>query len=47
MDHGEPVRDERVEMFVLVFNVAEHRRTISPKHRTVDWNLQFFSKHLV
>lgn len=41
------VRDERVETFVLVFDVAEHGCTICPKHRTGDWNFKFFSKHLV
>ena len=42
MDHSKPVREERVKTFVLVFDVAEHRCTICPKHGTVDWNLQFF-----
>ena len=25
MDHGKPIRDEHVKMFVLVFGVVDHR----------------------
>ena len=35
MDDSKPVRDERVETFVLIFDVAEHRCTICPEHGTV------------
>ena len=36
-----------MKTFVLVSDVVKHRCTISLKHGTTDWNLQFLSKHLV